>query len=110
MPRVNLPHTNISRAGTTDGAEVDGDATNFHSTANDGRVWIEVRNADAGGAHTATVHIQDKVDGQTVAPKAYSVPASSKRRIGPFPPSDYGSVLQVDVDSAQLKLTAYHLG
>lgn len=110
MPRVNLPHTNISRAGTADGVEVNGDATNFHSTANDGRVWIEIRNADAGGPHTATVHIKDVVDGQTVAPKTYSIAASTKRRIGPWPPGAYGSVLDVDVDSAELKLTAYHLG
>lgn len=109
MPRINLPHTNISRAGVADGAEVDGNTTDNHSTANDGRMWLEVRNADAGGPHTVTVRIQDVVDGQSVTSKTFSIPASSKRRIGPWPPGQYGDVLEVDVDSSQLKLTAYHL-
>jgi hypothetical protein len=109
MARVNLPVTNISRSGVADGAEVNGDSVNNHSVANDGRMWIEVRNADASNPHTLTVRFPGVVDGQSVTPKTYPIAATTKRRIGVFPPADYGSVVQVDVDSSQLKLTAYHL-
>lgn len=110
MARVNIPVTNLSRAGVADAAETNGDSVNNHSVANDGKVWIEVRNADASNPHSATVKIQDTVDGQAVSSKVYPLAATTKRRIGPWPVKDYGTTLQVDVDSAQLKLTAYHLG
>lgn len=109
MPRLNLAVTNLSRAGIADATEVNGDSVNNHVVANDGRMWVEVRNADASNPHTLTVRFPGVVDGQSVTPKTYSIAATVKRRIGPFPPADYGSALQVDVDSAQLKLTAYHL-
>lgn len=110
MPRVNVPVTNISRAGVADASPTNGDATNNHTIANDGKMWLEVSNADASNPHNLTVHIQDVVDGQAVAPRVYAIAASGKKRIGPWPVGDYGSALQVDVDSTQLKLTAYHLG
>lgn len=109
MPRVNLPHTNISRTGVAPGAEVNGDPVNFHSTANDGRVFLLIRNAGVTVSRTATVHLTDVVDGQSLTPKTYSIPQSTSRYIGPFPPGDYGDTLSVDVDNAELKLTAYHL-
>lgn len=110
MPRVGVTVVNITRAGVADGTEANGDATNNHSISNDGRVWFEVRNADPTNPHNATVHITDTVDGQAVTSRVYPIAATAKRRIGPWPPGDYGDVLQVDVDSSQLKLTAYHLG
>jgi hypothetical protein len=110
MPRVNLPHTNVTRTPVAPGAEVNGDPTNDHSTANDGRVFLLVRNAHATNPLDLTVHIADVVDGQSVAPKVYEIPAVSSRYVGPFPPGDYGSVLNIDVEAADLKLTAYHLG
>lgn len=110
MPRIDVPVTNITRAGVADATEVNGDAVNFHSIANDGKVWFEVRNADASNPHTATVKFTTTVDGQAVTSRAYSIAATLKRRIGPWPPEQYGSTLEVDVDSSQLKLTAYHLG
>lgn len=109
MPRVNVPVTNVSRAGVADAAEVNGDSVNHHTVSNDGRTWLEVRNADASNPHTLTVRFPGVVDGQSVTPKTYPIAATTKRRIGPFPPADYGAALQVDVDSAQLKLTAYHI-
>lgn len=109
MPRVTVPVTNLSRAGIADATEANGDSANNHQVANDGRMWLEVRNADASNPHTLTIRLADVVDGQTITPKTYPLAATTKRRIGPFPPKDYGSLLLVDVDSAQLKLAAYHL-
>jgi archaellum component FlaG (FlaF/FlaG flagellin family) len=109
MPRVNLPHTQISRAGIAPGSEVTGDPSNNHSTANDGKVFLLARNSGSGSARTVTLKIPTVVDGQAVASRTVSVPISSSKYIGPFPPGDYGNVLEVDVDHAELKLTAYHL-
>jgi zona occludens toxin (predicted ATPase) len=109
MPRVNLPHTQITRVGVAPGAEVNGDATNDHVTVNDGRVYLLVRNADGSNAHAVTIVTPGTVDGQAIADRIVSVPANASRYIGPFPVDTYGRSLQVDVDSSELKLTAYHL-
>lgn len=109
MPRVNLPHTSISRAGVAPGAEVTGDPTNNHSTANDGRVFLLVRNSGSTVNRVVTLQIPTVVDGQAVTARTVSIPQSTSRYIGPFPPADYGDTLTIDVDNAELKLTAYHL-
>lgn len=110
MPRVNLPHTNISRTGIAPGAEVTGNATDNHSTANDGRVFLLIRNSGSTVNRTVTIHLPDVIDGQAITPKTYSLVQATSRYIGPFPPGEYGDTLNVDVDNAELKLTAYHLG
>lgn len=110
MARVNLPHTEITRAGVAAGAEVTGDATNHHETANDGRVFLLVRNSNgASTARTVTILVPGTVDGQDVGDRAISIAAAASRYIGPFPKAVYGSTVQVNVDNAELKLTAYHI-
>ncbi|MEU6259148.1 hypothetical protein [Streptomyces sp. NPDC047043] len=47
------------------------------------------------------------VDGQAVTPRAVSIATSASRYVGPFPTNQYGSQLQVDVDNAELKLSAF---
>jgi hypothetical protein len=107
MPRVDVPVTQITRSAVAPAAEVTGDPVNNHSIANDGTMWFEARNASTTVARVVTVNFSRKVDGQTVSPRTYSIPLSDTRRIGPFPPGDYGAPLLVDVDNADLKLTAY---
>ncbi|MDT7847210.1 hypothetical protein [Streptomyces justiciae] len=109
MPRVAVPVTQINRAGVAPGTETNGDATNNHTVANNGRMFLEVRNSSSTVARTVTFRFPTVVDGQAVTPRAVSIPISSTRRFGPFPTGDYGSQLQVDVDNAELKLTAYGL-
>lgn len=109
MARVNLPLTEIARAGVAPGAEVNGDAVNNHEFSNDGRVFLLVRNSGAG-ARTVTFKFQKTVDGQAVTSRAVAMGAGVSRYFGPFPVVDYGSTPQVDVEHAELKLTAYHLG
>ena len=108
MPRVDLPHTSITRAAVAPGAEVNGDATNNHSVVNDGNVFLLVRNSGAS-ARTVTIVTPGTVDTQAVADRVISITAAASRYIGPFPPSDYGDPLSVDVEHAEVKLTAYHL-
>lgn len=109
MARVVVPVVSVTKAGVAAGTEVNGDATNFHEVANNGQTWIEVRNADGAGAHTVTVKVSKLVDGQGVASRTYSIALSASRRIRLGDPAVYGSLTQVDVDSSQLKLTAYTL-
>lgn len=109
MPRVNLPITNISRAGIAPGTEANGDPVNNHEVTNDGRVFLLVRNSGSTTARTVTVRLPGTEDGQGITPRTTSIPVSSSRYFGPFPPAQYGDLMQVDVDNAELKLTAYHL-
>lgn len=108
MPRVAVPVTDITKAGVAPAAETNGDATNNHTVANDGRTVLLVRNANvASTARTLTVRLPGAVDGQAITPRTYSIPAASSRYIGPFNATDYGTSMQVDVDNAELKLSAY---
>lgn len=109
MPRVNVPVTQITRSGVAPATEVSGDATNNHSVANDGSVWLEVRNSGSTVPRTVSARFVNTVDGVTTPAKTWSVATSATKRIGPFPVRLYGSSLQIDVDNAELKLTAYKL-
>lgn len=110
MPRADLTVTAISRTGVAPPAETTGDPVNNHTVNNDGSVFLLARNSNSGStARTVTVHVNKTIDGQAVASKTYSIPASSSLYIGPFPPETYGADLLVDVDNAELKLSAFHL-
>ncbi|MFE9684166.1 hypothetical protein [Streptomyces sp. NPDC006285] len=106
MPRVTIPVTQINRAGVVAPTETNGDATNNHVVANNGRVWLEVRNSGAV-SRTVTFRFPGLTDGQSVTPRTASIAASVTKRFGPFPTGDYGAQLQVDVDNAELKLLAF---
>lgn len=110
MPRVSVPVTIISKAGVAPAAETNGDPVNNHTVANDGRTVLLVRNANgAAVARTLTVRLAGTRDGQAITPRTYSIPAAASRYIGPFDTTNYGSSVQVDVDNAELKLSAYRL-
>lgn len=107
MARSTLTVTTITKTGVATPAETNGDATNNHLLPNDGRTFLLVRNANgASTARTLTVRLQGSVDGQAITPKTYSIPAAASRYIGPFDTSRYGTSTQIDVDNAELKLTA----
>lgn len=110
MARVSVPVTNITRTGVAPAAEVNGDPVNNHQVANDGRTFLVVRNANVSAtARTLTVVIQGAIDGFAPAPRTYSIAAGASRYIGPFDTVAYGSLMQVNVDNAELKLSAYNL-
>ncbi len=108
MPRVNVPVTDITRAGITPATEVNGDATNQHSFANDGATWLEVRNGGAS-PRTLTLVIGTTVDGNAVTNPTVALAASALKKVGPFPVGIYGTTMSVNVDHADIKLTAYRL-
>lgn len=111
MARGVLPQASASRTGTgtTDPTPVTGDPTNNHQTTNDGNVVLRVQNTNAGStARTLTVRVSKTIDGQAITSKTFVIPAAGVRWIGPFPTDTYGRQLLIDVDNAELKVTAFH--
>jgi len=107
MPRVAVPVTDfVPKQAVTVPAETNGDATNNHTVANDGRVVIFARNSGAV-TRTPTVEFPDTHDGQAITPKSYPITAGVTKAIGPFPVHLYGTSLLLNVDHAEVKLLAY---
>jgi hypothetical protein len=99
----------ITRAGSAPVTEAAGDNTNGNSFPNNGATWLEVTNG-GGSAATITVSYPNKVDGQTVPVKSFSLAAAAKSRIGPFPPAIYGNTVTVTPSAATVTVAAYQLG
>jgi hypothetical protein len=99
----------ITRAGSAPVTEAAGDNTNGNSFPNNGATWLECTNG-GGSAATVTVAYPAKVDGQTVPAKSYSLAASAKARIGPFPPAIYGNTVVVTASASSVTIAAYQLG
>lgn len=105
MARASIPTAAPSRDGVALASEQTGDSSNGHVITNTGRTLIIIRNADTSD-HTATFVIPGTVDGQAIADRTVTVPASSSRVYGKFSTSVYGRTLAVNVSSSQLKLSA----
>jgi hypothetical protein len=91
MPRVEIPVTEIVRAGVAPPAQVNGDATNDHFIDdNDGTLFIEVVSSD-GSPQTVSVQPNPgyNADGLTVSALSLSVPAGATRLFGPFKPNTF---------------------
>lgn len=111
MARSALTINTISKIGLAVPTETNGDPVNNHLLPNDGtKTFLLARNSNGSAtARTLTVRLQGSVDGQAITPKTYSIPAGASRYIGPFDTTRYGSSVEVDVDNAELKLTAFRL-
>lgn len=112
MPRVNIPHQQLSRSGVITGgtgvSEVNSDAANDHQLVNDEKVILQVRSTDAG-SQSVTFVTQGTVDGQAVGDRVESIAAGVTRTYGPFPVSIYGDLMQIDVTVGTLRFLALHL-
>lgn len=109
MARGTVPLTPLSRAGVAAPAETNGDATNGHTVTNNGRMFLLVHNAGTTVSRTVTLRLSAVHDGQSVTPKTVALAQSTSRYIGPFPQGEYGDQLLVDVDNAELKLSAFSI-
>lgn len=109
MPATAITVNTITRAGAAPVTEAAGDNTNGNSFTNNGATWLEVTNG-GGSAGTVTVAFPQKVDGQTVPVKSYSLAAAAKARIGPFPPAVYGNTVVFTPSAATITVAAYQLG
>lgn len=101
MPRTNINVTKVTRTGVSIATGSAVDVANGNTIANDGKVAVLVKNTGST-SHTLTIAIAEKVDGQTVPAKTWTVAASAQLAIGPFDPSVYGGRLQVNGDNAEL--------
>lgn len=98
MARTARTVQQISRSGLAP-AYTAADNTNGETIPNNGTTFLHVKNT-GGGACTVTISIPGQVDGQAVASRTVSVPATTgDRMIGPFPTGTYnqsGGVVNVD--------------
>ncbi len=108
MPRVAVPVTAITKAGVTAAAEVNGDATNGHSIANNGSTFIVVRNNGAS-TRTLSINLQGAVDGQPITARTVSVATTVTKYVGPFDTTRYGTSIEAQVDHADLRLSAFRI-
>ncbi len=107
MARGTINVTTSDKGGATLPAATVGDPTNGHAVANDGTVQLLVENTGSTVARTVTLQITRKIDGFTAtAQRTKSIPIGQVQYFGPYDPKDYGSLLLIDVDNAELKIRA----
>ena len=108
MPRTSITAAQASRAGTVLPAATAGDAVNGNAIANDGRTVLIVKNTN-GAATARTITFQTAkpvVDDLTKPTRSETIPAGETQVFGPFPPTDYGTPLNFNVDNAELTVQA----
>lgn len=110
MARGSISPTQLTRSGVAAPAETNGDPVNGHTISNDGKTFLLVRNSNGGStARTVTFQIGGTIDGHPVQGRAVSIAAGASRYFGPFPSAQYPASINVDVDNAELKLSAFRL-
>lgn len=113
MPRTVIVVTPMNRRALVPNAsEQTADPTNQMVLVNDGATWIEVRNNSGAASRNFTVLEPGTVDEDLAVPdRTYTVTASQRAKVGPFPRSLYGETLMVDIPAAEtdLRFTAYSL-
>jgi hypothetical protein len=109
MTATAIAVTKITNAGVAGVAPVAGDSVNGNTVSNNGlSTWVEVTNADTA-VHHISFQPTRTVAGFEVTPPLIAIPASTTVPIkfGPFSAQDYGPQLEITVDSAQIKISAY---
>jgi hypothetical protein len=105
MPRTTLTAIQATRAGAVLPAATAGDVTNGNQIANDGRVILIVKNTNAAStARTITFATVKSVDGLIAPTRSETLAAGETQVFGPFPATDYGSTLAINVDNAELTI------
>lgn len=98
--------TNISRAGldlTAGGTSGESDGMTF---VNDGNTLLRVKNTNATALDVGLV-IQRTVDGRTAAARVVNIAQNKDYIIGPFPVTDYGSVVSITLSHELATVTAW---
>lgn len=110
MARGVVPVTTASRSSASGAlpAATTGDATNNHSVANNGKVYLILKNTNgASTSRTATVKNQTSADGlASTTHRVYTIPAGEEWIRGPFPTAVYGTLLELDVSHAEVTIRA----
>lgn len=108
IPVYKLSHlTLLTTSGTT--LETTGNTTNGHVVANNGATILQLRNITSG-APTATVLPPLGWDGNlTISGRVFTLAASATGLTSTFPVDLYGSTLQIDVSSTNVRIVALSL-
>lgn len=119
MARVNIPVSDIVRAGLTQPSAVTADATNDHyidGDDNDGQVFLFVVSSDAGSQTLTIVANPDyNSDGLTLNDLTLTIAAGATKLFGPFRPRTFrqpsdGNRLYINPSvSTTLTMRAYRL-
>jgi len=89
MPRQIEVVQQIIRSGL-DEALAAGDDANHHEFRNSGKEFLDVLNG-SGSPINVILITPNLVDGQAITDRTVVVPATSRTKIGPFPPSVYNN-------------------
>lgn len=109
MARTTVPVTKTSRFVAFTSTPTAGDTVNGMQMVNDGSTVILIESA-SGSAQTADFIVVETVDFQSAGPVVVAIAANEPGSLlGPFPTNLYGSVLEFDVSSASLSLSAFTL-
>lgn len=104
VARTALVVQDASQAGTTQNAEQNSDVANGNSVVNTGQVVILARNSN-GSATARYVDIQPSrtVAGQSVDAIRKTIAAGATAILGRYDRADFGSVIQINAEHADIK-------
>lgn len=109
MARTTVPVTRTSRFVAFASTPTVGDTVNGMQMVNDGSTMILFSSA-SGTPETVDFILVETVDFQSAGPVVVTVSANEPGSLlGPFPTNLYGSVLEFDVSSASLSMSAFTL-
>lgn len=103
---VQLSYTAASTFPASPG--VAGDNVNGNAAPNGGNS-ILVMNNTAGSSGTVTVAYSAQVDGQTVTPRTFTVPANTIQFVKLGPTNLFGTTVTVTPSASTIKLAVYAL-
>jgi hypothetical protein len=107
MARTALPApTKVTRSGVTAVTPTALDAVNGNTLANDGATYFDITNTDTA-SHTVTINIVGQLDGIAPTSPPKTIAAGATKRYANFPVSIYGSAMQINTDSALVKIASY---
>lgn len=111
MPATALTPTQLTHTGTVTLGAAPGaaaDATNGNTFPNGGSSLLLMNNT-AGTSATVAVAFSSTVDGQSVTPRSYTIPANTilMTKLGPV--ALYGSTVTVTASATTVKLAVYAL-
>jgi hypothetical protein len=109
MTATAIPVTQITSAGVAGVTPTACDVANGNSVVNNGTTtWVEVTNTDTSVHHIAFQPTR-QVAGYSVTPAQIAIPLSTSIPIkfGPFSAQDYGPLLMIAADNANIKVSAY---
>lgn len=103
MARAHINSVNPDADGTLMPAATTGVPADDHTVTNTGRTIIIITNT-GGSSRVAQVEITRTVQGETPPPKSRTLAAGERWVFGDMPTADFGRLLKVNVDHADLTI------